>query len=305
MSNVIINPFFFGALAPAGDILLLADASSKLLLADASCNLTLAESGNMFRFISSTVFDLDATYEASYSTTVDDQKWRNVIPFPADSASATDYDFFLGADGTSSTDDPTFNGSVGDNAAFWTFDGGDFFDLVTGSNTTLLDELHITTAGADFWVACAFNKSDATWADAIYFSTRAVSGTSADGVTLELDSNEVLQFVQRGNSATITNNSSSPSSPSGDHLFIMSYSHSSNQIRFWINTATKDEQSMTFNTTTDTPDNLRISGRGNLTAPLDSETRLYHLSMGNAYIDDAEAQLIIDELETRHARTYV
>jgi len=48
-------------------------------------------------------------------------KWNDV--------SGNAYDFFRGADGSSSSDDPTFNGVIGRQSAgeFWSCDGGDFF----------------------------------------------------------------------------------------------------------------------------------------------------------------------------------
>jgi hypothetical protein len=50
--------------------------------------------------VSSCVFDLDATIAASYSGS--GQTWSNLETTPADSEAQTAYDFYLGADSSSS-----------------------------------------------------------------------------------------------------------------------------------------------------------------------------------------------------------
>lgn len=62
-------------------------------------------------------FSLDAGDGNSYTS---GQKWLDL--------SGNNYDFFLGADGTSSTDDPTFNGTSDGLSAseYFSYDGGDF-----------------------------------------------------------------------------------------------------------------------------------------------------------------------------------
>lgn len=57
------------------------------------------------------------------------------------------YDFFRGASGSSSTDDPTFNGVPGDltNGEYWSFDGGDLFTY-DSANETWMENLHKANA---------------------------------------------------------------------------------------------------------------------------------------------------------------
>lgn len=75
--------------------------------------------------IPSTCFHLDATDADSYPGS--GQTWANLIASPADGSGQTDFDVWRGGSSSASTDDPTFNGTAGDSAAYWSFDGGDFF----------------------------------------------------------------------------------------------------------------------------------------------------------------------------------
>jgi hypothetical protein len=68
------------------------------------------------------------------------------------------YDFFRGADVTATTDDPTFNGTPGNNSSseYWSFDGGDFFRY-DSTNETFMQSLHKDNAALAYaaWVYLA------------------------------------------------------------------------------------------------------------------------------------------------------
>lgn len=255
--------------------------------------------------ISSVVFDLDATIAASYDDGVDDQKWFNLIDSPADGAAKSAYHWYLGAGSGSSTDDPTHNGIVGDDAAYWSFDGGDFFSLVTGLNTDFLKDLHKTTGGEDFWIAYAFNKIDVSWSNQSFFAT-ATSNTDGPGIYSRGDGSERIDLWQVDDADTLISSNSAVASPkNGDQLVVLSHSHSTGKTRFWFNTTTVDEKNHVFDTSTGNPDNAAIiSGWTGGAAKFNSETRLYHISMGNEYLDDTKAADIIGHIETRHNRDY-
>ena len=68
--------------------------------------------------LASTVCDLDTTIAASYTS---GQTWTNLV-----SATGTAYDAFLGTDGDSAVNDPTFTGDAGTDTAYFAFDGGDW-----------------------------------------------------------------------------------------------------------------------------------------------------------------------------------
>lgn len=79
---------------------------------------------------------LDAGDASSYTS---GQKWLDLA--------GSGYDFYRGVDNSSSTDDPTFNGSAGGltSSEYWSFDGGDFFTYDT-TNESWMNGLHKSTA---------------------------------------------------------------------------------------------------------------------------------------------------------------
>lgn len=56
----------------------------------------------------SCVFDLDATQIASYGGS--GQSWQNLVTAPADGSTRGTYDFYVGTNGSSATNDPVFTG---------------------------------------------------------------------------------------------------------------------------------------------------------------------------------------------------
>ena len=254
--------------------------------------------------LASTVFDLDATIAASYTS---GQTWSNIETTPADSAGQTDYDMYLGADVNASTDDPTFTGSAGDPGAYFAFDGGDFCNLKSGTNTTFLDALHKTTGGSDWWACMTLKTVDFAGASTM-FSTHGATNTA--GLRVQFSSAELIQAPQRGDAAGVAGNSSIAVTAASDVIVIISHSHSGNQTRFWCSrsgaTGTAEEISQTYSASTSNATNeLCIgslgSGVGNF---LESGVRVYSFAMGNEYLDDTKAGLLIAALETRHARDY-
>lgn len=68
------------------------------------------------------------------------ETWANLLPTPADGQAQTDYDFWLGTDGTADAANPTYSSGK------FTLDGGDWF-TIKGGNTPLLRNAHKTTGG--------------------------------------------------------------------------------------------------------------------------------------------------------------
>lgn len=95
MSGLIVNPYRFGSTKTLKALLTSLELTDDLVLC------------------------LDAADLDSYPGS--GQTWFDV--------SGQGNHFFRGATGSSSTDDPTFNGTAGqqDDGTYWTFDGGDFF----------------------------------------------------------------------------------------------------------------------------------------------------------------------------------
>ena len=252
--------------------------------------------------VSSAVFDVDATKASSYAGS--GQVWTNLIASPADGSAKTAYDFYLGAGVSASTDDPTFTGTAGSPSAYFLLDGGDCFSLKSGANTAFLNALHKTTGGQDFWLAMALYVADQT-ATSVALSTKTASSTL--GFNVQISSAEQVRFQQTGD-ATLTTTTSSADHPAvsiGTNTVIIA-SYSSGTLRSWVNSSTKVQRAMTFNTTSAAASGfLTIGGQGNAgSSKLANGTRIYAVAMGNAYIDDAQAATIISTYNTRHGRTY-
>jgi len=82
---------------------------------------------------------LDAGDASSYGGS--GQTWSDV--------SGAGNHFYLGSGSGADGADPTFNGSSGDLGSYWTFDGGDYFSLVAGSNPAAFETLHKNNAALD------------------------------------------------------------------------------------------------------------------------------------------------------------
>lgn len=87
---------------------------------------------------------LDAGDADSYTS---GQKWLD--------RAGSGYDFFVGADGSATSTDPTFNGVAGaaSSAEYFSFDGGDYFTYDT-TNESWMDNIHKNNAKFTFitWI---------------------------------------------------------------------------------------------------------------------------------------------------------
>lgn len=253
--------------------------------------------------------DLDATIAASYGGT--GQTWANLTTSPADGAGRTDYDFFLGADGSATTDDPTFTGSAGDPAAYFALDGGDYFQSKTFSAMTTLFNLHKSgTSGQQWWVAMAYRHNSltiqATWgtgwtaADIGWYGYNDPDGVKG-GWGLQGGSSWQLNNADAGLDYGQTD----------DVLLIISIDSSidTGNTRIWTVSTTnsgKDEATPDFGTDND---NAAFTigasyDEGTYRAFLPNGARIYSFACGNEYLTDAKAALIFTHMEARHDRDY-
>jgi len=124
---------------------------------------------------------LDAGAAASYDGTA--QSWLDLT--------GNGYDYFLGVDGSSSSDDPSFNGSAGglSSSEYFSFDGGDEMRYDT-SNEAWMSNYHQADGEGTiiFWLyAVAAAGSQTCWATG--------QGGSHEGFYLTLDANEKM-YIQ-------------------------------------------------------------------------------------------------------------
>jgi len=254
--------------------------------------------GTLDGVLSSTILQLDATVSASYAGS--GQTWSNLIAAPADGSAQTSYDFYIGADSSATSTDPTFNGTAGSSSAYFSFDGGDYFKKAS-ANTTFLNNLHKSSGGTDFWIACGLYFPSATSGN--IFTTNA--STTTTGIRMETQANNTLRLRQRGASgssnADTTTQVYAATTPT---LMILSYS-TAGSTRFWVNSRTAENLSISFASGTGDPANPAVIGAGTGgSGLLPSGTRLYGFAMGNEYLDNTKAGLIFDYYNAQHGRTY-
>lgn len=263
----------------------------------------------MGNLVASACCDLDATIAASYGGT--GQTWANLETTPADSSSQSANDFHFGDDGTATTDDPTFTGTPGSGSAYFLLDGGDYF-TAKNPTTTLVNNIHKTNCSG-WWVACTFylpgaqTGNIALWGSSWNNTDHGVypwlvgSGGTSKTATLWRSYGTGLD------SQTITGASIPEATPS---ILIVSGDNTTgtNNVRTWLNSATKSQVSKSWSAgTTNLNGGWRIGstdGAGTNQGIMRNGTRIYALSYGNAFIDDASAAAIIGEYETRHGRDY-
>lgn len=251
--------------------------------------------------LASTCCDLDATISASYGGS--GQTWANLIASPADGSAQTGYDFHLGTDDSSSTDDPTFSGSPGDDAAFFSHDGGDWFALKNIANAITIKNAHRTDQ-AGVWMAIALRPFLPT---SYYFGNSFSSSTAGMRFTDLGGDLDIDILISNGSSNAILWDLGSISNGE-DLLAIFSWdgTSTSNNTRLWLNSTTKIENSLSLKTSTTSATTIFNVGNANndSASAIRNGSRVYHFSCGNAFIDDAVAADIFTHLETRHNRDY-
>jgi hypothetical protein len=250
-------------------------------------------SGSLASVIPSTVADWDATQFASYGGT--GQFWNSLVTSPADGSPQSAYQQLLGSSSSPSTDDPTFTGTAGSPSAYFSFDGGDRLTLAN-ANTVFLNALHKTTGGTPFWMAAVFRVGDAATSFTV-LGTNSSTPTGR-GIRLNQASTEQMSLVQGDGTVSKSLSGSSLAQTIGAYICVI-YSYDGANARRWINTNTKTVTPNTLNTATaDALDTFASF----VNAPAGTEA--VALSIGNAYIDDADVAKIIQTYWNRHNRGY-
>ena len=253
--------------------------------------------------IASTCMDLDSTNALSYTSGT---TWKNLVAAPADCAAKTDYDFFRGTDG--STDAPTFTGSAGTTGAYWALNGT-YFTIKSGTNTPLFNNMHKTSGTpTPLWFAFA-GRSPASGTGA--FGGTGATNSGEYAMDWEMQTNLKPGIQQTNNGATVIQASTAALSGTTDSIFIVSCdcTLTTNSVRFWINSRTKEEKNVTFGSASaDATHPMMLAGVWNhlqtgVSGALGT-WRARTFAAGNAFIDDATAAIIFNTLNTRHALTY-
>ena len=198
--------------------------------------------------------------------------------------------FFLGADGSATSADPTFNGSVGGVSVneYLSFDGGDYCRFAA-ANPTWVNNLHKDNA---LWSAAMWARIPATAAVRSIFGT-ARGSTNQTGVNCYYTSGNVLHFEAADGSA--------PAIMSADHggsitantwTFIglsMNEAAGANGFAFAINDDV-DLFTSTYATpsTNNATDTLEFGALGNANTPLVNGSRIACVAFWTRALSPAE-----------------
>lgn len=241
---------------------------------------------------SSTVFDLDATLGASYSS--GSQLWRNLIASPADGESQSEYDMYLGNDETVEANDA---GWVSAGAgSYFTHDGTTNFTKANDTTTTFLAKIHTTQA---WWMMFCFRYAGTGFQG---IAGNLASGAS-EGVEVLTTSTGIRVNFDRGASRT-NNDITAPWGGQGvDVCGIVTYNPATDNIDYRLNGAT---------TVTDTDASADTSAGDNTNSlyafggrhPNNTAWRTYSLAMGNAYLNDTQMDALRAQMALRHERSY-
>jgi hypothetical protein len=261
--------------------------------------------GSLQDEVASTCFHLDATDADSYSGS--GQTWANLIDTPADGSGQTAFDVWRGASSSASTDDPTFNGTAGDSAAYWSFDGGDFFrcTLSAANQPALWKNMGKSNSDGVFWFAAAIRSGGASATNRL-FSTFQSSGNGlkAYGSTFT-NFGFVISNAGGGGTNQIVPVTTALSQNT-NYLIVCSFDPSSKDLRYAINSktfSTTNWSGYRTNTTNGTLP-MEFDSNGNANAPSSSGVRVYAYAGGNSYIDNTALGKIVDFFNAKHGRTY-
>lgn len=253
--------------------------------------------GSLQDVVASACCDVDATKAASYPGT--GQTWSNLVAAPADGSPQTAYDHYLGNTSDPSTDDPTFVGSAGSSSAYFSLDGADHFAM--SSLTGFVGSMPRTVSGTDFWIAMCLQIPDVGTNTGAWSSHTSISR----GCRLNITATESLQLIQRGDAANSTGAPTNIITHSSPACIIVSCPAGGGVVRQWVNSRTATELAIVFGVCTSGSTNVPVIGRRftNSTS-LPAGSLVYSFAMGNGYIDNTAAGLIIDTYNSRHGRTY-
>lgn len=194
------------------------------------------------------------------------------------------YDFFIGADGTASSTDPTFNGNVGNQATeYFSTDGGDYFTYDSANETWIKA---LGKPGSVSVLAVVRVVSDTT---TCIFSTSTTGTGAGFGWQFSYDAGEnkfVVKYVNTlGNISSITGGVSPDVSGSLPGLFLVGISitrDGAGNYSYVVHvngTNYAATGTATIPTSSDPANVAKLLNSGDATEPAPSGTRLYGLAV--------------------------
>jgi hypothetical protein len=243
------------------------------------------------------LFDLDATLTSSYGGS--GQTWANLIASPDDGSGQTAYDFFLGATNSATTDDPTFTGLANDVGAYFSFDGGDLFQIAAG-NTTKLANLHKTTGGGPFTIVVAGRSEGTVGTNGICGN---IAGGGGAGAGFRISSTQ-LTAVHSDGTTVRTSDATISLSANTIYLAAVAVDYTSTTFKTAFNARTFTSGTQNKGTVTATATTFQLASIGNGATKMRNTHRMYGIYAFNKLLSDADLSAVVDVLNSRHARTY-
>lgn len=242
----------------------------------------------------STVFQIDAAIPASYPGS--GQTWFNVCKRPADGLAQSAYDFWLGRDGLSGTDEPTFSANK------FTLDGGDFAEV---KNTQDFFRNQIRTDLTNsWWVASAYMIASAASTQSILGTT---NGATTHGWRFDHNTTPNLRFTRTDGTVNQANNLHSLSGKIGIPLLhVFTWNNESQSYKSALNSRifTVSATAANLPSTQQNPGKFNFGSANHGTQKLLNGSELYGMAMGIGSVNDKMLSSIVDYYNSLHKRTY-
>ena len=260
-----------------------------------TANITATVSGS-YSMPSSVMFDLDATQSASYDGS--SQTWANLQPSPSDGAGQTEYDYHLGSTGSATTDDPTFTGTSGDSAAYFSMDGGDSFYLK--SEPAEFSDFNVAT-GAVSIAVCLRTQTGANQ----YLIDTNQGSTNKEGMYLLLQpSGDIILGIGSTTNGKAWVFTGANLLDNTDYYIVLTVDNDT-EAKLYINGTLTQTVAGGFTGATGGHRQAMCFGESpSSNLPLTNGTRVYSFMMADAVFTQTEVDDIQTEYEARHGRSY-
>jgi hypothetical protein len=231
------------------------------------------------------VADWRAGVQDSYDSAASTSAWKNLC------ATGSAYDL------TIDTGNTTFNGLVGDTAAYFTEDGSGKLAQLTGANPSVIANFGKTTGGQDFTVIIAMRVADTAASRALFTTHASLAGGTNDGVRAHINGTENMIHTQLGNSGTAVSGTAIAVG-TGDKYLIVGHDHASNQTEQAVNSTSLTTISHTYDTTTDNASQkFTIFAESDDGVQMDAGARLYGVWVFAAKPSDLDLAAIVAEIQ--------
>lgn len=254
----------------------------------------------------------------------DAQKWANNEATPESGVAQTAYDFFRGSSSSSESSDPTLTTTSPESGSYFSFDGGDFFNLVAsaGSMSSFLKNMH--KAGQKWTIEAWLQHSGNTGGNSNPIFTNGASdqsgGDMSRGVIFQdfgsLGSGLKMNFRVKQNSggATAFSKASDANIPSGSvQMCALSYDATGTDPSFFFRNGTYEPSgsantwtvSLTSPSSSDAANSAKIGARGDTAFLVPNGTRLYLFRIYNRNLSFTELQQNWNNDANRYGYSFV